>query len=190
MAVGLGALALPSLLSFAPGILAGLFGDPKKKLRKQLSKLSSPNYLGGLTNQFYQQGLASPMFAQGQGNIAAGANATQGQLAATLGARGIGSGSGDLLSSLIPSITGSQLAGLRSNVYQGAQGQAQNAQQQQISALLGTQGPSPMQQGLAGGFEAFMPFLQQYLGAKYPSMFGQNAGQAGPYRDRYVLPGK
>jgi len=161
---GIGALLGPLIASFGPGLLSGLFGDPKKKLRKQLSVLNSPNYLGNLTNQFYQQGLGSPMFSQAQGQIAGGANATQGNLMQALGARGLGtSGTGAILSSLLPSLVGSQQAGLRSSVYQGAQGQAQNAQQQSIANLLGTQGPSQQQTGLAQGFEAFLPFLQKYF---------------------------
>lgn len=165
------ALLLPALFSALPGI-AGLFGgNPQAKLRRQANRLLASQ--GNLTNQFYNQAIASPAFAQAQGSIAAGANAAGGQLASSLAQRGIGtSGSAAVLSSLMPSLVGSQQAGLRTSAYQGAQNQAQQQIQQQLQLLLGTQGPSPAQQGFAGGINAFAPFLQQYLGAKYPNIFG------------------
>jgi hypothetical protein len=159
------ALAIQALASFAPAMLSKLFGnDPQKKLQKQLLQLMSPQALAALTNQFYQQGLASPAFSQAQGAIAQGANATQGQLSSALGARGIGtSGTGALMSSIVPSIVGQQQAGLRTATYQGAQNQAQNSLQQQIQALLGTSGPSQTQQLFGTGLEAFSPFLTDWL---------------------------
>ena len=69
-------MVLASLLSFAPGLLSGLFGDPQAKLRKQLMQLSSPAYQGRLTQQNYQQALGSPAYAQGQQAITAGARTT------------------------------------------------------------------------------------------------------------------
>lgn len=164
---GLGMLAglgPGALLSFLPSLLTGLFGNPQVKLRRQLNKLSSPQYLSNLTNQYYQQALASPAYSQAQGTIAAGANAAQGNIASSLGQRGIStSGLGALLPGLTSSLVGSQQAGLRTSAYGGAQGQAQDQVQQMIQNLLGTQGTSPAR-GLAGqGVEAFLPFLQQYL---------------------------
>lgn len=166
-------LILSMLMSFAPGLLGGLFGDPQKKLRQQLLGLQNPAYQGQLTNQFYQQALGSPAFGQAQGTIAAGANAAQGDLARSLGARGLGtSGVGAVAPALIQSGIGGQLAGLRTQAYQGAQGQAQNSIQQQIAALTGTAGPSQGRQLFGAGLEAFQPLLQKYLGNKYPNYFG------------------
>lgn len=164
-------LLLSALLSAAPGLLSSLFGDPRQKLLKQQQKViaSQPQ----LANKLYGSFLASPAFSAGQGAIATGANATAGNLAASLGARGIGtSGTGAVLSSLTPSIVGSQMAQLHQAGYQQAQGQAQTQIQQQLAALQGLQGPSQTQQLFAGGLDAFGPYLQSYLQKRYPQSFG------------------
>jgi hypothetical protein len=164
-------------MSFAPGLLSKLFGgDPQKKYRQQVQNLTSPLNVGKLTNQFYQQGLASPAFSQAQGQIAAGANQTSNQVNANLGARGIGtSGTAAILSALAPSLVGSQQAGLRTSLHQGAQGMAQNSIQAQLQALMGQQGQPSQTQGLFGaGLEAFGPILQAWISSKYPGMGGGN----------------
>ena len=171
---GLGPLAIPLLLSFAPALFSKLFGgDPNEELRRQIAQLLSPGSQGALTQQFFQQALGSPAFSQAQGSIATGANATAAQLAQSLGARGIGTtGTGAVLSSLLPSVVGGQQAQLRTTAFQGAQSQAQQSIEQQIRALLGTQGPSPTQQFTGVGLQAFSPFLLSFLTAKYPGLFG------------------
>ncbi len=157
-------LFLSALLSFAPGLISSLFGNPQQKYRQQVARLTSPQNVGNLTNQFYQQGISSPAFSQAQGSIAQGANNAANNVAASLAARGIGTtGTGAILSGLTPSLVGSQQAGLRSSAYQGAQGQAQNSIQAQLAALQGTQGPSQTQQYFAGGLDAFLPYLQGLL---------------------------
>jgi len=155
---------IAALLSSLPGLLGALFGDPNKKLRGAVRNLTSAGNIGKVTNQFYQQALGSPAYAQAQGAIAAGANTAQGQLASSLGARGLGtSGTASILGAAIPSMIGGQQAGLRTSAYGSAQSQAQQSIEAQLRALLGTQGPSPAQQGIAGGIEAFAPYLRQLL---------------------------
>lgn len=157
-------ILLSALLSFAPSLLSGLFGDPQRKLRGELNRLSSPQYLQNLTAQNYQGQIASPAFSQAQGAIAAGANQTANQVASNLAQRGIGTtGTGAVLSSLTPSLVGSQTAQLRTAAQQSAEQMAQQQVEQRIRALLGTSGPSQSQQLFAGGLEAFLPFLQQLL---------------------------
>ena len=137
-----------------------------------MNKLSSPAYLANLQKQFYQQQISSPAYSQAQGTIAAGANQTQQNVAQNLGQMGVSnSGLGAILSSLTPSLVGSQQAQLRTSAYQGAQGQAQQAQQDQINNLLGTQGNSPARNLAGSGMEAFLPFLQQFLKQRYPQGF-------------------
>jgi|SRR6185369_5418013 len=169
-------MLLSALLSLAPGLLSGLFGNPAQKYRKQVAQLTSPQNVGKLTNQFYQQGISSPAYSQAQGTIAAGANQASNQVAQSLAARGIGTtGTGAILSGLTPSLVGSQQAGLRTSAYQGAQSQAQNAIEKQLAALSGTQGPSQTQSYFAGGLDAFLPYLQGLL-------HGHSAGrQSLPY---------
>lgn len=152
------------LISFAPALLSKLSGDPQKKLRKLIAQLTGPANTAKLTNQFYQQALASPAYAQAQSTIGAGANASAADVARHLGASGIsGSGSGAILSSLTPSLVGSQMAGLRTGAYGAAQGQANQAIQAQLAGLGGSLPPSQTQQYLAGGLEAFGPTLEKLL---------------------------
>jgi hypothetical protein len=172
-AMGFGPLALLGGLSFLPGLLSKLFGgDPREKLRKQIEALNNPQNIGKLTQQYYQQALGSPAYSQAQGTIAAGANQAGNQLAQSLGARGIGTtGTGAVLSSLLPSLVGSQTAGLRTGAYQSGQQMAMDQIQRQIAMLMGTQGPSQSSQLFAGGMNAFGPLLASYLQGKYPGSF-------------------
>lgn len=158
-------LLLSALLSFAPSLFSGLFGgDPNRKLRSQVNRLTSPQNVANLTGQFYNQAIGGPAYSQAQGAIAQGANQAANQVAQNLGARGIGTtGTAAVLSGLTPSLVGSQQAGLRSAAYQGAQSQAQKAIQAQIEALTQQGLPSQQQQLFAGGLDAFTPFLQDYL---------------------------
>lgn len=169
----LGGLGPAALLSFAPALLGklGLFGeDPQKKLRRELLKVQSPENMTRLIQQYYQQASSSPAFAQAQGTIAAGANQASNNVAANLAQRGIGtSGVGAVLSGLTPSLVGSQMAGLRTSLYQGAQNQAQSTIEQQIKALLGTSGPSQNQQLAGAGINSLAPFLQSYLQSRFPN---------------------
>ena len=176
-------LLLASLFSMGPSLLSKLFGgDPQEKLRREIARLTGAKNVGATTGQFYQQALGSPAYSQAQGTIAAGANQAGGQLASALGARGIGtSGTGAVLSSLIPSLVGSQQAGLRTTAYQSAQQQAQQQIQAQIAALMGTQGPSQSASLFAGGLEALGPILQQYLLRRNPGTgnLGSTMGSQG-----------
>jgi len=171
---GFSPMMLPFLLSFAPALLNKIFGkDPAKELRRQIAKLTGAANVGKVTDQFYQQNLGSPAFSQAQGNIAAGANAAQGQLASSLGARGLGtSGTGAILGAAIPSMVGQQQAGLRTSAFGSAQNQAQQAIRAQLEGLVGTQGPSPTQQLFAGGLESFAPYLEQFMRNRFPTQFG------------------
>ena len=158
-------MLLGALLSFAPTLLGGLFGNPQKKLRRQANKIISPQNLANLTNQFYGQALASPAYSQAQGTIAAGANQASNQVAQSLAQRGIGTtGTSAVLSGLTPSLVGSQQAGLRTAAYQGAQNQAQQNIERQLALLTGTSGPSQTQNLFAGGLEAFIPYLMALMG--------------------------
>lgn len=160
-------MTMSLLLSFAPSLLSGLFGDPQKKYLRKARQLMSPQNLANLTNQFYQQQIGSPAFAQGQGAIAAGANQASNQVASSLAQRGIGTtGTAAVLSGLTPSLVGSQQAGLRTAAHQSAQSQAQQNIERQLALLAGTSGPSQTQNLFAGGLEAFIPYLTAMMGGR------------------------
>lgn len=167
-------LLLGALASFAPALLSklGAFGpDPQAELRKKLAKLLSPEALQALTAQNYQANLGSPAYSQAQGAIAQGANLAGSNLAANLGARGIGAtGTGAVLSSLTPSLVGSQTAQLRTQAHTSAQQAAMEQIRRQIEALTGTAGPSQGMQLFGGGLEAFAPLLQAWINSKYPAL--------------------
>jgi hypothetical protein len=170
------AALLPLLTSFGPGFLSALLGrgaDPQAQLRAQIMQLLSPENQGKMTNQFYGQFLGSPAFQQAQGNIAAGANATQGLLAQHAGAGGFtNSGTGALGASISPSIVGGQQSNLRAAGYGMSQGAAQDSVQRMLQGLYSTSGPSQTRQLFAGGLDAFGPYLQQYLRTQYPKLYG------------------
>lgn len=174
-------LLLSALLSFAPGFLSRLFGgDSNARLRREVKRLTNPLNVGRVTNQFYQQSLGSPAYQQALGTIAAGANAASSNLAGALGARGLGTtGTGAVLSSLTPSLIGSQRAGLTSAAYQGAQSQAQQSIEAQLRALMGTQGPSYSGQLYGAGLSAFAPMLQAWLQSQLKG--GSVGGGYNPY---------
>lgn len=167
-------LLLSGLLSFAPSFLSKLFGhDPAKEYRKQVERLTNPQNVSALTNQFYQALQGSPAFSQAQGNIALGANTASNNLAQALGARGIGtSGTGAVLSSLTPSLVGSQQAGLRTSAYTSAQQQAMDRIEQQIKALSGQMPASQTSQQFAAGLGPFAEFLTKYIGQRRPNGLG------------------
>jgi len=50
-----------------------------------------------------------------------------------------------------------------------------NAIEQQIRALLGTQGPSQTQQLFGAGMSSFGPMLTMWLKSRYPGLFGGTA---------------
>lgn len=170
--IGWGSMGLSALLSFAPGLLSALFGSDKEALRREIAKLTSPEAVGGLTNQYYQQILGSPAYQSGLGSIASGANRTSNAVASSLAARGIGTtGTGAILSSLTPSLVGSQQAKLKSTAYDMAGSQARDSLQARINALLGTQGPSNTQRYFAGGLDAFGPLLEAFFRSRFPTAF-------------------
>ena len=164
------ALLASTLLSSMPGLLGSLFGgNQNEQLKKQAMQLLSPERLQQLTQQLYQQFLSSPAFSQGQSGVAAGANQAGNQVQANLAARGIGTtGTGAVLSSLTPSLVGSQMAGLRTGGWNQAQQAAQSQIQQQLKALFeaaGMQMPSSMTQQLFG---AGAGALGSWLGNRQP----------------------
>lgn len=167
--MGLGGLLMGGLGSLLPSLLGGMFGgDPNRKYQHQVQNILSPQNMGRLTQQFYQQGLGSPAFSQAQRQVAAGSNQAGSQLAGQLGQSGVNqSGTGAVLSSMVPSMTGNAMAGLQTGLWNSAQGQAQNSIQQMLQQLQGLNqnpaNPSMGQQLGAGGMAAFAPFLRMFL---------------------------
>lgn len=168
---GLNALLLPLLLSFGPSVIQKLFGDPKEKLRKQVEALLNPNNITATTNQLYQQMLGSPAYSAALGNIATGANQTGNEVKANLAARGLGTtGTGAVLSGLVPSLVGSQQSNLKAGAYSLAHQTALDQIKARIANLTGTYGPSSAQQMFAGGLQAFSPYLESFLRQRYPNL--------------------
>jgi hypothetical protein len=169
------ALLLPALANSLPGLIQHFFGgpSPEEKLRAQIMQLLNPQNQAKMASNFYQQNIGSPAYSQAQGTIAAGANQTGANLARLAGGVGPG-GTSALLSSILPSIVGSQQAGLRTSAYQSAQQQAHDTLKAQIDALTGTaqKGPGRTSQLFGAGLEGFQPFLAAWLKNKYPDAFG------------------
>lgn len=167
-------LLIALLGSFGPAALSKLFGGQTSAQGLQKKLLALIQSQPQLAQKLYQQNLASPAFSQGQQAIATGANVTGANIAREMGHAGItGSGTGAIASSIVPSIVGSQQAGLKTAAFNSAQSQAENQIRDQINALTGTSGPSQSQQLLGGGLEAFGGLLQNWLKNKYPMFAAQ-----------------
>jgi hypothetical protein len=116
-------VTLALLTSFGPALLSKLFGGKSSEqvAMEKIRALYDPAYRAKLQAQYYAQNLASPAYSQAQGTIAAGANQAASTLASSLGQTGLTpSGSGAIMSSMIPSMVGHNLAGLRTGAYNAA----------------------------------------------------------------------
>lgn len=176
--VGWTPLMFSALSSFLPGLLSRLFGGQtsQEKALAEIRRLYNPAYRARLQSQYYQQNLASPAYSQAQGTIAAGANQMASQLAQRTGLTGLSpSGTGAILGSMVPSVVGGNLAGLRTTAWNAGGSAADQSIEGMVRALLQGTGPSQSQQLLAGGMQSFAPMLEAWLRAKYPQLGFQQA---------------
>ena len=162
-------VTLALLMTFGPALLSKLFGGKSsgEQAMDKIRALYDPAYRAKLQAQYYQQNLSSPAYSQAQGTIAAGANQSASQIASNLGATGLTpSGTGAIMSGLIPSMVGHNLAGLRTTAYNAGGTAADQSIEGMVRAILETQGPSQTQQMFGAGTDAFSKFLSQYLTQK------------------------
>jgi hypothetical protein len=147
------------------------FAKEKQQVMDQIRMMYDPAYRAKMVQQYYQQALSSPAYAQAQGTIAAGANRAGSQIAASLGQSGLNqSGLGAVMSGMVPSMVGGKLAGLRTAAYQSGASAADSNISSMVNALLqglGMQGPAP---GLSQGQQidaGTLASLSSILGAKF-----------------------
>jgi hypothetical protein len=162
-------LILALLTSFGPSLLSKLFGGQSsgQQAANKIRALYDPAYRAKLQAQYYQQNISSPAYSQAQGTIAAGANQSASQIASSLGQTGLtSSGTGAIMSGIIPSMVGHNLAGLRTTAYNAGGTAADQSIEGMVRAILQTQGPSQTQQLFGAGTDAFSKFLSQYLTQK------------------------
>jgi hypothetical protein len=162
-------MLLAALMSFAPGLLSKLFGGQSsgQQAMDKIRALYDPAYRAKLQAQYYQQNLQSPAYSQAQGTIAAGANQSASQIASSLGQTGLTpSGTGAIMSGMIPSMVGHNLAGLRTTAYNAAGGTADTTIEGMIQAILKTMGPSQTQQMFGAGVTDFSKYVADWLKAK------------------------
>jgi len=162
-------VTLSLLMTFGPALLSKLFGGKSsgEKAMDKIRALYDPAYRAKLQAQYYQQNLSSPAYSQAQGTIAAGANQSASQIASSLGQTGLTpSGTGAIMSGVIPSMVGHNLAGLRTTAYNAGGTAADQSIEGMVRAILETQGPSQTQQMFGAGTDAFSKFLSQYLTQK------------------------
>jgi hypothetical protein len=164
-------VTLMLLGSFGAPLLGKLFGgqSPEQRAMEEIRKLYDPAYRAKLQGQYYQQNLGSPAYAQAQGTIAAGGNQAANVMAQNIGETGLRSaGVGSVMSAMVPSMVGHNLAGLRTGAYNAAGSAADTSIEGLVQSILKTMGPSMGQQMGAAGMDAFSKFLQAYLQNKYP----------------------
>jgi hypothetical protein len=192
------AILMALLSSFGPALLSKLFGgqsSQEKEAQRLLAEkqasmdkiraLYDPAYRASLVKQNYQQNISSPAYSQAQGTIAAGANQAASQIASSLGQTGLtSSGTGAIMSGVIPSMVGHNLAGLKTSAWNSAGPAADQSIEGQVSAImrtLGVQGapagPSQTSQYAAMGMDAFSKFLLGLLTKpKVPQVAGLPSG--------------
>ena len=159
-------VTLSLLMSFGPALLSKLFAGKSsgEQAMDKIRALYDPAYRAKLQAQYYQQNLSSPAYSQAQGTIAAGANQSASQIASNLGQTGLTpSGTGAIMSSMIPSMVGHNLAGLRTTAYNAGGTAADQSIEGMVRSILATQGPSQTSQMAGAGILAFSQFLSQYL---------------------------
>lgn len=187
-------LILAALLHGGGGLLGGLFGGGaarrNEQYRRQLMQLLSPQNLMNTTRQLYGSTLASPAYSQAQRGALASGNALQNNLAASLGARGLGTtGTGAIAQPLAASSAANQLGNLRTSAWNMAGQQSQDLIGQQVRALmgLGAPGSSPMAQSMGGALGGFNNFLTNYMlgGSGAGGGGGSNAGVYGQPQGTY-----
>jgi hypothetical protein len=162
-------LILALLTSFGPSLLSKLFGGQSsgQQAADKIRALYDPAYRAKLQAQYYQQNISSPAYSQAQGTIAAGANQSASQIASSLGQTGLtSSGTGAIMSGIIPSMVGHNLAGLRTTAYNAGGTAADQSIEGMVRAILQTQGPSQTQQMFGAGADAFSKFVSEYLKQK------------------------
>jgi hypothetical protein len=172
-------MLIAALASFGPALLSKLFGgkSPQEQAMEKIRALYDPAYRAKLQAQYYQQNLQSPAYSQAQGTIAAGANQAASTIASNLGQTGLTpSGTGAIMSGMVPSMVGHNLAGLRTTAYNAGGQAADTSIEGMVRALLQTAGPSQTSQLFAGGMDAFGPMLTAWLKSKYPQLGTQTGG--------------
>jgi hypothetical protein len=168
-------MVLAALMSFGPSLLSKLFGGQSsgQQAMDKIRALYDPAYRAKMQAQYYQQNLQSPAYSQAQGTIAAGANQSASQIASSLGQTGMTpSGTGAIMSGMIPSMVGHNLAGLRTTAYNAGGTAADQSIEGMVRSILATQGPSQTQQMFGAGASNFSNFLSQYLLNKQPKVPG------------------
>jgi len=158
-------VTLALLTSFGPALLMKLFGGKSsgEQAMDKIRALYDPAYRAKMQEKYYQQNLQSPAYSQAQGTIAAGANQSASQIASALGQTGLtSSGTGAIMSGIIPSMVGHNLSGLRTTAYNSAGTAADNSIEGMVQAILGTQGPSQTAQLGAAGIAGITNFLANY----------------------------
>jgi hypothetical protein len=158
-------VTLALLTAFGPMLLSKLFGGQSsgQQAQDKIRALYDPAYRAKLQAQYYQQNLSSPAYSQAQGTIATGANQSASQIASSLGQTGLtSSGTGAIMSGIVPSMVGHNLAGLRTTAYNSAGTAADTSIEGMVRAILGTQGASQTAQMGAAGLDAFTKFLSTY----------------------------
>ena len=166
-------VTLALLTTFGPALLSKLFGGKSsgEQAMDKIRALYDPAYRAKLQAQYYQQNLSSPAYSQAQGTIAAGANQSASQIASNLGATGLTpSGTGAIMSGLIPSMVGHNLAGLRTTAYNAGGTAADQSIEGLVNAILKTMGPSQTQQLFGAGINDFSKYVANWLANKYPSL--------------------
>lgn len=153
-------------MSFLPGLVSSLFGDPAEAQRRKIMQMISPQAIEAAKQRHLAEIMNSQEFHMANRMNMIGGQAAQNSMSSNLAQRGL-SGSG--IGAIAPGLAGMAITNQRGNLYAQAGRDAYQAgrEEQYGKAGLGMQmmpqGPSMTRGLFAGGMNAFGPWMGRYM---------------------------
>ena len=168
---GLSALGpwAPILFGLAGSLWSGYQADKaRQRYQERVKQLLSAGNISKETAALLEGIMGGQGYQSGLAQVAAGANASQAQIANALASRGLGtSGIGAVMSGLTPAMVGQMQMQLATKAQDAARQQALENIKAQIGTLSGE--PSGRQVGAQNALNAIGLSLEQWAKGKYPT---------------------
>lgn len=153
-------------MSFLPGLVSSLFGDPAEQQRRKIMQMISPQAIEAAKQRHLTEIMNSQEFHMANRMNMIGGQAAQNHMSSNLAQRGL-SGSG--IGAIAPGLAGMAITNQRGNLYaQAGKDAYQGGREEQYAAAgLGMQmmpqGPSMTRGLFAGGMNAFGPYMSRMI---------------------------
>lgn len=173
----LGSLAM----SFAPGLIAGLFGNPAERERRKIMAMISPAAIEASKQRHLKDILGGQAFHQANRMAMIGGQAAQNSMSSNLAQRGL---SNTGIGAVAPGLAGMATTNQRSNLFAGAGQMAQQQGHDEQYAMAGMHQQMMPQGGLArplfaAGMNAFGPYMMDWMRRR------QGGGSQSPVGNNY-----